>query len=291
MHLLQNDFISATFKTKGAELVSLKSDATEYIWQADPKVWGKHAPILFPIIGKLKDDEYTYHEKKYVMQKHGFSRHNNFKVVEKTATSILFEQRTTPAIKKTYPFEFILQVVYRLTENSLQTEYRVKNPSNKEELYFSIGAHPAFSCPFEAGQKRSEYQLIFDKKAAPKSQSIVDGLYTNKEVQHFTEDGILSLPDTLFNDDALTFNPNPFSKVTFVHQPTQKKYLSVTFKNYPYLGIWSMNNASRFICIEPWHGIADAVNTNKEFAKKEGIIKLPPNEEFSCDFLIEILND
>lgn len=291
MHILQNNFISATFKTKGAELVSLKSDSIEYIWQANPNVWGKHAPILFPIIGKLKDDEYTYKGKKYAMQKHGFSRHSDFKVVEKTATNILFEQITTPEIKSTYPFEFILQVEYRLSKSSLRTEYRVKNPSNKEDLYFSIGAHTAFSCPFEVGQNRSEYQLVFDKKAAPKSQSIVDGLYTEKAIQHFTEDGILNLPDTIFNDDALTFNPNPFSKVTFVHQPTHKKYLSITFKNYPYLGIWSMNNTSRFICIEPWHGIADAVDTNKEFTQKEGIVKLLPKEEFSCDFVIEVLKD
>jgi len=125
---------------------------------------------------------------------------------------------------------------------------------------------------------------------SPKSLDRNDGLIVNSTSSVFKQDGIIALPDFIFDNDALIFNSNPFSKITIVHKPTQKKYLSVAFKNYPFLGIWSKNSTSPYICIEPWHGITDYENHNKELTEKEGIIKLTPKETFSCNFTIEILN-
>jgi len=290
MHTIKNNKLEVTIKTKGAELASLKTHAMEFIWQANPDVWFRHAPILFPIVGRLKDHEYIYENKTYKMTQHGFTRDTNFKVIKKSKTSILLEQISTPKSKEIYPFDFILQVKYTLSGKLLITEYIVKNPSAEKNLYFSIGAHPAFNCPFEDHQKRSEYELIFDKKVSAKSLGRNDGLIVNDLNTVFKEDGVIALPDTIFDNDALIFNPNLFSKVTFVHKPSQKEYLSVEFKNYPYLGIWSKTKASPFICVEPWHGITDYVNHNKELTEKEGIIKLEPKKIFSCDFSIEVLN-
>ena len=287
VHTLKNDGLTVTIKTKGAELASIKANNLEYLWQADPEVWPRHAPILFPIVGPLNDHEYIFKEKIYKMPQHGFARDNDFMVIEKTKTRIVFEQRSTESSRLIYPFDFVLQVKYTLIEKSLITEYIVINPSETEDLYFSIGAHPAFNCPFEESQKRSEYELIFDKKMSTESLNKMDRLIVDN-YSELKESGVLALPDHLFDKGALIFNPNPFSKVTFVHKPTQKKYLSVLFKNYPYLGIWSMNNTSSFVCIEPWHGILDSKNHNKEFTQKEGIKKLVSGENFSCMFTINI---
>jgi galactose mutarotase-like enzyme len=287
MHTIKNEQLTVTLQTKGAELVGLKTDALEFIWQADPNIWPRHAPLLFPIVGRLVDHEYVYNDKTYSMKQHGFARNNDFKVIAKTENSILFEQIATNKSKEIYPFDFILNVKYTLLGTKLVTEYIVKNPSNDKDLYFSIGAHPAFSCPFEEGQKRSDYQLVFDKKLAPKGQVNTKGLFEGDLLSVFSEKGIITISDTLFDNDSFAFNPNPFSKVTFVHKPTQKKYLSVSFKNFPYLGIWSKRNVAPFVCIEPWHGIADKKSHNKDYKQKEGVKKLAPQDVFSCSFTIE----
>ncbi|WPR71949.1 aldose 1-epimerase family protein [Flavobacterium sp. NG2] len=289
IYTIKNDFISFSVNSKGAEMTSCKTADLEYVWQANPEFWPRQSPILFPIVGRLVDHEYVYKGKTYPMMQHGFARDNEFKLIEKTANSITLEQRATADSKKIFPFDFILQVKYSLSGKIVSTTYTVKNPSDTEELYFSIGAHPAFNCPFERDQKREEYELVFDKQIKPEYYSNVDGLYEGDSFSVFDKKGIMPLPKTIFDRGSLTFNPNPFSKVTFVHKPTQKKYLSLTFKNFPYLGIWSINDSSPFVCIEPWHGIADLKTHNKDFTQKKGIEKLAPNKSFSCSFLIEVL--
>ncbi len=288
IHTLKNRQLTVTIKTKGAELVGLKTDDLEYIWQADSKIWPRHSPLLFPIVGRLVDHEYVYNGKTYPMKQHGFARDNDFKVVKKTESSITFEQTSTKKSKEIYPFDFVLQVKYSISGKSLQTDYIVENPSKNQDLYFSIGAHPAFNCPLEPNQKRSDYQLVFDKKIAPKGQINNKGLFEGDTLSVFNEKGIITISDSLFNHDSFAFNPNPFSKVTFVHKPTQKKYLSVSFKNFPYLGIWSKRNIAPFVCIEPWYGIADRKNHNKDYTQKEGVKKLTPQSVFKCSFTIQV---
>jgi len=131
MHTIKNNQLEVTINTKGAELASLKTSAMEFMWQADPAVWSRHAPILFPIVGRLKDHEYNYENKTYKMGQHGFARDKDFKVIKKSKNSILFELIATSKSKEIYPFDFILQVNYSISEKSLKTEYIVKNPSDK----------------------------------------------------------------------------------------------------------------------------------------------------------------
>lgn len=288
-HFLKNELLNVIINEKGAELASLKSNGNEYIWQANPKFWARHAPILFPIVGRLIDNEFTYHGKSYNMKQHGFARDSDFELIDTTNNSIAFELLSSEKSKEIFPFDFRLQVVYTVVQKSLKIEYTVINASEKNDLYFSIGAHPAFNCPFEPGHHKNEYQLIFDASLAPGSENILDGLRTSETSKVFEQRGELMLHKKIFDNDALIFNPNPFSKITFVHEPSQKEYLSVAFKNYPYLGIWSSNGDAPFVCIEPWQGITDHKDHNKEFSQKEGVIKLLPNKTFNCEFTIEVL--
>lgn len=285
-YVISNRTLTVEVLKKGAELYSLKTKTMEYIWQANPEFWSWQAPILFPIVGPLKDKTYRYKGVDYTLPQHGFARDHDFMVIKNDKTHLVLEQKATNETRKMYPFNYVLQVHYTLINKRLKIEYVVKNQSD-DFMYFSIGAHPGFNCPFEKGQKRSDYQLVFDKKKSPMSKDKDGKFYIEKHTQVFDEPGVLELPDNRFDEGSLCFNPNPFSKTTFVYKPTGKRYLSIAYKHFPYLGIWSANNAP-FVCIEPWHGIADNANHNKDFTKKEGIIKLEPNKTFKCSFTIEV---
>lgn len=288
VYTISNHGITAKILLKGAELTSLTKDGIEYMWQADPDYWNRQSPVLFPIVGPLKDKEYFYKGETYSLPQHGFARDLDFEAIEVADDHIIFQQKENPKTLKMYPFRYVLQLHYHITEDGLEVGYVVKN-TNSEMLYFSLGAHPAFSCPFEKGQKRSDYKLVFDKKliAAAKSKNEEGKFYVDSTYEVMSAPGIMDLPDGKFDDGSITFNPNPFSEVTFVHKPTNKKYLGVTFNNFPYLGIWSAKDAP-FICIEPWHGIADNADHNKELKEKEGVIALAPQGVFECSFTIEI---
>ncbi|MDQ3290846.1 MAG: aldose 1-epimerase family protein, partial [Bacteroidota bacterium] len=145
MHTLQNDTFQIGVQEHGAELCSFKNTQTnlEYIWQADPAIWARHAPVLFPIVGKLKDNQYTYKGKSYTLPQHGFARDHAFTLESKTENSLTFLLQQSEASLNNYPFDFRLFISYRLEENALTVAYRVENPSDKN-LYFSLGAHPGF---------------------------------------------------------------------------------------------------------------------------------------------------
>ncbi|ANW95288.1 hypothetical protein AXE80_02845 [Wenyingzhuangia fucanilytica] len=286
-YTLQNKFLQATFKSQGAELISLKQNEIEYIWQGDPKHWNRHTPVLFPFVGALKNNTYQYKNESYSLGQHGFARDKEFTVVKQTENSITFQLIADDETQKVYPFNFVFNITYTLSNSGLSTAYGVENPST-EDLYFSVGGHPAFNCPFEKHQTREEYILMFDNDETPEARLIEGGLIGNQTHKVFKQGGVLELPKDVFDKDAIVFNPNPFSQVSFIHEPTGNTYMSVEFKNFPFLGIWSKNQESPFICIEPWHGIADNVDHNQELTEKEGIIKLKPQESFDCEYTILI---
>ena len=287
IYTLHNKYLKATFKSQGAELISLCKENIEYIWNGNPEFWNRHTPVLFPFVGSLKNNSYTYKGISYPMGQHGFARDKNFIVATQTEDSITFQLVSNEETKKVYPFDFLFQIKYTLTSNGLVTSYFVENPA-QEDLYFSVGGHPAFNCPFEKNQTREEYILMFDNNETPEAKLIEGSLIGNESYPVFKQEGILELPKNVFDNDAIVFNPNPFSQISFIHEPTGNTYMSVEFKNFPYLGIWSKNQEAPFICIEPWHGIADNINHNQKITEKEGIIKLNPKETFNCEYSILI---
>lgn len=284
--LIENEYLSARFSTKGAELTSLRANTTqqEYIWQADPAHWARHAPILFPIVGKLKNDTYTYLGKSYKLPQHGFARDMQFEVKESTSASILFLLKSSKETLENYPFEFELRVGYHLIDHSIKTTYTVTN-SGKDQMHFSIGAHPAFNCPMTSEETRSDYKLIFNKDDSQETFIIQNGLFSGatKPILEGTE---IAITDALFDDDALVFKGLKATNVTLISP--SKKWLKFHYQGFPYLGIWSKSQKSPFICIEPWYGLADNENHTRDFTLKEGIQVLEAGKSFTCDYKVEI---
>ncbi|QKF72996.1 aldose 1-epimerase [Aliarcobacter faecis] len=278
---IKNDFIKAQIKSLGAELNSLKKcdEDFEYIWQANSKYWARHSPILFPIVGRLKNDSYIYKNQKYGMSQHGFARDKEFEIVKNEIDYIEFRLKNDEKSLEVYPFFFELNISYKLEESKLIIAYKVKNKSD-EKMFFSIGAHPAFNT------LNGDFLEFEDIKTTKRYFLDDKGLIYKNEDLNF-EDSKLFLDEKLFIDDALVFNDKNIKQVT-LKNIENKSRVKVKFDNFPYLGIWSKSNGSSFICIEPWFGIADDKNTNQKIEEKEGILSLQKDEKFECFYSVEV---
>ncbi len=287
---IENRNLKASIVSEGAELCSIISQATgiEYVWQADPLVWGSSAPVLFPIVGGLKNGSFTYGGKQYSMPRHGIVRRNaDVHVVEQESDRITFELQTNERTLAQYPFKFTYKISYRLKDNSLIVTTSVRNDDDND-IFFSIGAHPAFNCPIHADQSYSDYYIDFGTKEDLLSETLnADALVSGKTRTVSQGSGRINLTYSTFEHDALMFKNLKSRKATLCSE----KYgpvLSVEYDDYKYIGIWAKPNAD-FVCIEPWLGIADSYNTDGDFTKKDGIIRLEMGGTFSAKYSINIL--
>ena len=281
---LNNNQITAKVNSFGAELCSVISKETgiEYIWQAEDNIWARHAPNLFPIVGKLKKGTYTYQDESYQLPQHGFARDNEFICIEKTVSTLVFELKSNEKLYRVYPFHFSLQIRYALFQNNLKVSYSVFNSENSV-LYFSIGAHPAFNCPLSNDETFEDYELIFPNKKSLTINELNDGLMTEQTKTIELHHNKLTVNQQLFDKDALVFTGNQIDKVQLISKKT-KKGVSLKSNNWPYFGIWAKKSTSKFICLEPWYGIADFENAKGDLSTKEGIIKVQPKKYFDCEF-------
>ncbi|MEM0910229.1 MAG: aldose 1-epimerase family protein [Pseudomonadota bacterium] len=288
VNVLQNAQCEVAIKSLGAELCSFrdKNSGIEYIWQADEAHWARHAPILFPIIGKLKDNQYKYKAQTYQMTQHGFARDALFRVVEQTETSITFELTDDQESFQRYPVHFTLHVIYTLDNRRLLIQYRVLN-TDKTTIHISIGGHPAFNCPLLPTEQRSDYHLLFEEKEEANAFVLDKGLLTDNQQSVIQHGNVIPISDNLFERDALIFKDLKSSAITLAHN-AGKPIISFEFPNTPYLGIWSMSQTSPFVCIEPWFGLADHCQSDHNFTQKEGMMTLAPQGEFSSEYIIEI---
>lgn len=280
--IISNSKLTAQIKHLGAELFSLKSNQNkEYIWEGKPAFWGKHSPILFPIVGSLKNNSYQYDGKEYHLSRHGFAREMKFELIEKTVESATFSLVSTIETKKVYPFDFELQLCYSLEENKLNIDYKVIN-KNDFVMPFAIGAHPAFalSGDFE------NYSLEFQQDEILKYHLLEEGLISNSANEILLKNSQLALNYQLFENDALVFKTIQSKSITILKNVNP--LLKVNFSDFPNLGIWTVQNAP-FLCIEPWFGYSDTLEKYDDFSKKEGIQLLEKNEVFNSNFNIEIL--
>jgi len=290
MYSLSNDLLQINIKSKGAELCNITSTKfnTEFIWQADPKFWGSHAPNLFPIIGCMKENSYIYNNKTYHMPKHGFVRHNdNFVVKNQTDTNISFLLVSNNELYKHYPFLFEFEITYTLAGNTLTINHTITN-SDAKTLFFSLGGHPAFNCPLSKDDIYTDSYLEFEQ--AENSQSYIlntnNGLLTTESIPVFKEGNKIHLRPDLFNKDALIFKDLKSRRVNLTHK-TRGKVLTVNFKDFKQLGIWAKPKAP-YVCIEPWLGIADNETTDQNIETKEGILSLKAGSVFNASYSIEI---
>ena len=278
---------------KGAELTSFTSLASglEYLWQADSAQWGRHAPLLFPIVGKLPNDTYLYEDQAYKLPQHGFARDQEFQLISQDAHSLTLQLMASEASKKAYPFEFELRVRYELRGSVLTVGWHVRNPAAApHELLFSIGAHPAFLCPLrpEAGEQFADYAFHFDHPVTLRRQLLRGGLRGGETVPVLAGQDFLPLSYELFADDALVFAHFDFTRITLRKADKTGPFVRMQFDGFPYLGLWTKGPGAQFVCIEPWQGVASPVGEPRELRDKEGILTLAPSQEFETSYSIEI---
>ncbi len=283
---LENDYISINLKPFGAELSSLYNKQTqiEYIWQAGT-AWPKHSPVLFPIVGGLKDGEYTFENKTYKMNRHGFAREMEFGVCEENKDSIVFMLSSNEETKLKYPFDFNFFIEYKLVKNKLEIHYLVENKGSST-MWFSLGAHPAFNVPLTNGTAFNDYYLQFNEtENAGIFPLNNDGLLKEHPVPFFRNATKLELNKALFHKDALVFKQLNSNRISLLNNKNSNG-LHVEFRGFVFMGIWSAKDAD-FVCIEPWYGIADSETHDKELTHKEGILSVEPKNIFERTWSIE----
>jgi galactose mutarotase-like enzyme len=280
MFIIENDLLKVTISAKGAEMQSIfhKTHQLEYMWSGDPAFWAKRSPILFPIVGTLKNDTYFYNDNAYKLGRHGFARDLEFEIESQTADSISFLLRNNGTTSQHFPFQFELIIKYSIEENELTVTYTVKNIS-KGDMYFSIGGHPAFKVPLVEGTEYADYFLEFNEdEILPRWPISPNGLIEKTPQSFLQNQRVLSLHKELFYKDALVFK-HPASSIISLLSHKTKYGLHFNFSGFPYLGLWAAKNAD-FVCIEPWCGIADSVDSDQQIINKEGINKLSAGKIF-----------
>lgn len=281
MQVIENDFLKATIKAKGAELSGLQQKQTgiEYIWQADPAFWGKHSPVLFPVVGTLKNNGFLFEGREYPLGRHGFARDMDFLAVKAGPDSVTFRLEASGATLSIFPFPFRFDITYVLDAATLRVIYDVVNTGGKE-LFFSVGGHPAFRVPLDAGLAYGDYYLEFDEEEdAGRWPISAEGLIEKAPVPFFHQSGRLPLTKSLFYQDALVFKYLRSASVS-LRSDKGSAGITVDIGEFPYLGIWAAKNAD-FVCIEPWCGIADSVEADRQITHKEGINRLVPGKAFN----------
>jgi galactose mutarotase-like enzyme len=283
---IENDRLCVKIKSQGAELCSVvsKPQGMEYIWQASQDLWPRHAPVLFPIVGRLKNNAYSYQGQSYALGQHGFARDTRFICVEQSSHQLVFELTASDTTLTVFPFHFSLQIRYTLVDDQLDIAYHVFNPDNKP-LYFSIGAHPGFNCPLAPGEAFSDYRLEFPGRDELSCQQLSDGLLSGKVYPLVLKNHILPVSKALFANDALVLTGSQVSEVKLISGKSGHG-VSVQCGDWPCFGIWTKKNTESFICLEPWYGVADNITASGELTEKPELICLAPLQEFSSRYSI-----
>lgn len=273
---------------KGAEIVSVKDQkGTEYIWGANKEYWKRHAPILFPIVGRLQDDDYIYDGNSYHMYQHGFARDSEFEIESHNKTEVNFMLHSNAATRKIYPFNFNLSIHYELDEHTIAVEMVVEN-INPDPMYFSLGAHPGFNVPlFPKRETFDDYSVSVAPKHDYKIVRIDQNGYSNiKHPVEKTLDNPLQLKRDLFKHDAKVLDVSDNEQTTVMLQSDVTDHgVALTAYDCKYIGIWSTYpKEAPFVCLEPWWGIADEEESTGFLKDKADISKLDPNESLNANF-------
>ncbi len=274
MICLSNGIISAEISELGAEIKSIKKDGYEYMWSGDKRVWGNTAPVLFPILGFLKDGKYTLDGKTYEMTKHGIVRGKLFSVESATEASATMLYKHNEETLKMYPYEFELRVIFTLEGSSVKVEYRVNN-NNDKEMHFTVGAHEAYATP----EGIEDYDIIFPNKENLETMLLNGGLLQHHTMTIGKNTEYLPLYDKYFILDTLIFE-NLKSKELILKNRKTDRSVKIEFPDCPYLAIWHKPSAG-YICIEPWSGLPDREDTNYDIKTKAGIMSLAPHGIYS----------
>lgn len=284
---LDNGSIAVQISENGAELISVKNKDTglEYMWGGDPTIWGRHAPNLFPIVGRLKGDRYKYRDKTYFMTQHGFARDNEFDLIEKTNKVARFRLTDSEETHAIYPFKFQFDVEYRLTsQDTLGITYIVTN-TDTHDIFFAVGGHPGLRVPLQEGEKFTDYYINIDPQRHYERVQLVGPYLDNNLAEVFDARVPLRLRRDDFKDDAiiLRLGGNPVSVV--LARLNESHGLTLHIQDAKFMGIWTPYvKEAPFVCIEPWWGIADTVDADGNLAHKYAINELASSQTFTGSY-------
>lgn len=286
---IETAYLQATLDSKGAELHSLysKENEIEYLWQGDATYWGRRSPVLFPFVGALKDNKYTYNGQTYPMSQHGFARDMEFEVYEQSSDAMTFVLKSNEETREVYPFDFELYLSYQLGGDGLSVTYKVVNPSD-EQMFFSIGGHPAFNVPLEKDLTFEDYYL---KSSPMKSRIMIPlkGRYIDVENRTLGQtNATIALTRDLFSNDALIYETKGLNSFSICSEKSPHS-VTLSFNNLPFVGIWTpYGTDAPFVCIEPWAGIADSTDASGKLEEKFGIQILQAQETFTTKYAITV---
>ena len=275
-HTLRSDGAAATILAHGAELCSLQNGhGLELLWQAGPE-WRRHAPVLFPIVGKLKNDELRHRGKTYPMTQHGFARDHRFEWIEREPDRCTLVLTDNAETRQRYPFAFRLAVTYSLQQADLEVTLEIANPS-EEILPTSIGAHPAFNWPLLPGLEKQAYTLTFANEEPAPVRRLKDGLLRSAPEPTPVHGKTLALSERLFDDDAVIMDNLASSSVRYAAD--RGPSIEMFWEGFSELGVWSKPGGAPFVCIEPWCGIASPSDFDREFTDKPGLMHIAPGDK------------
>lgn len=291
IYTIENDLVKATFTSKGAELISyiLKSDNKEYIWQGNPEIWAKHAPLLFPFIGRLKDGEYTFEGKTYHSPSHGFGRDSEFTVTSKEETSITFYLEPNELSAQIYPFQFTFQVQYSLEGTTLKKTHTFTNKDTRT-LYYEVGGHDGYNLCLEEGEVMEDYYVDFGNLEEIHPLCLDENIMILKDTYTIPlKDGKLPLHMNLFVPDALMLHNIPVRSVC-IRSNKSARSVRFDFPDFPTLGIWTKRLPfnTNYLCFEPWSTLPDCAYLGKEIEQKVDIRKVAVGDSDSLSFSVTI---
>lgn len=286
---LENEKLRVEITELGAQLHSIKrqGDNLEYLWQGDPTSWGRQAPILFPFVGRLKNDQYEFNGVVYHQTQHGFARDKEFNVAKQDELSVTLELKDSKETREVFPFAFDLQVHYELVDDTLKIEYTVTNPGDRSLIY-AIGAHPGFNMPLKAGSTFNQVELS-TAPAERYGRIILAGPYSDLVYPTSIDmSNPLKLDHNLFRNDAVIFKTSE-ANVDFTLTDTSCGHgVHVQTERTEYVGVWSpYPTEADFVCIEPWWGIADTLESDGKLLHKRGMHRLSSHDTDYYQFSIK----
>ncbi|WP_413476220.1 aldose 1-epimerase family protein [Latilactobacillus fuchuensis] len=287
---IANEFLTVEINPLGAELTSLKGNVSglEYLWQADPAVWKRHAPVLFPFVGRSKNDQYTYQGKTYPMGQHGFARDRQFEVEESGDQKAVFLLKSDEASLAIYPFEFELRVSYQVQDMHLVVNYDVKNTASTAPMYFSIGGHPGFKVPMTADTQFDDYFVDYRPQKSRVKIPLQGAFINLNERTLAPTDVATDISHDLFKDDAMIYELKGQENVFSIRSEKTPHAISMKL-SAPFIGVWSPHpTEGNLVCLEPWWGIADDVAATGELSEKFGVNQLAPQATFNANYEITV---
>lgn len=292
---ISNGSLTASIDTMGAQLMSLRKGESEYLWQGDSNWWPRRAPILFPIVGVLKDSKAESAEGTISLARHGLARLNQFEVVEQSPSSVTLQLKSTEETRKFYPYDFELKLIFSVAGDTLTQTYEVTNPANVV-LPFTLGAHPAFNIPIPGVEAASldQYHLLFTRSWTSFGPSITDeGLcdYTTPQRLIVNSDTLPMSWELIDREKTITLEDVPDRRITLATSTethSEAHGIQMDFEGFDYLGIWSAAPGCPFVALEPWCGIADTVDCDGIFEHKPGIMCLEPEQSITKTLSVKV---